>query len=186
MSNKIDTINQIEKLITDALSSTDFKILKLAVEEMLSNAKDEFIITGYKKMLKAFDKSVIYWDADETPWYISHEYFGKNVLGMTTFQYRIAHYQFVLSEVERLMSNIAVEFAEDKTIICLLNITQKRFENILGDGINFKGKNNNDSYYETNKNEYEFMRQVHCEFVKEDCNLIREIFYDIQRANVTN
>jgi hypothetical protein len=77
------------------------------------------------------------------------------------------------------MSDIAANIAEDKTLICLLNITQKRFDNILGNGINFKGKNNNDSYYETHKNEYEFMRQVHCEFVKEDCAMLREIFEEL-------
>jgi hypothetical protein len=180
LSNKIDTINQIEKLITDALSSTDFQILKITVEEMLSNTKDEFIATGYKKMLKAFSKNVAYWDSDETPWFISFEYFGRNVLNMTTFQYRLAHYQWVLSEVEKLMSEIAAKFAENKTFICLLNITQKRFENILGDGINFKGKNNNNSYYETNKHEYDFMRQVHVQFVKEDCDLLREIVGEIE------
>ena len=123
-----------------------------------------------------FNKNVMYWDADETPWFISYEYFGKNTLGMTTFQYRIAHYQSVLSEATRLMSEIAARVAEDKTLMCFLNIAQKRFDNILGNGINFKGKSNDDSYYEFNKKEYEFMRQVHTMFVREDCEILREMF----------
>ena len=50
---------------------------------------------------------------------------------------------------------------------------------MLGEGINFKGLQNNDSYYESHKTDYATVVEVHKEFVRRDCQLLRELFEEL-------
>ena len=174
----IEAINKIETLIIDALSKTDNEILKIAIEKILAETNQKKVSASLKTILKTFEKR--WWDFDETPRYLSFIQFGKNVFDMTDFEYRIIYYQNILDEVKEIISkDIFPNILKNKLVVFVVGKILMRFENILGNGINFRGKRNDDLYYEEHINDYSLISEVNKELIKRDCEFLRELFTEV-------
>jgi hypothetical protein len=174
----IDAVNKIEETILDGLSKTDRAILKIYVEQQLTLATNKEVQDGLKKILKTFSKG--FWDFEDTPHCMSVEIFGKDMFALTPFQYRVAFLQDVVDKVKEIFDwEIYPNLPENKILLFMVERIFHGFENILGSGINFKGLPNNDSYYEEHVKEYKSIVELHKEFVKENCLLLRDLFAEI-------
>lgn len=178
MQITIEAINKVETLIVDALSKTDKEILELTIEEILLETKKKEVSDYLKKILKTFKKQ--WWNFDETPWYLSFIYFGKNIFDMSNFQYRLVYYQGILEEVKKIISeDVFPSILKDKLTVFIVSKILMRFEDILGNGVNFRGKRNDDLYYEERFNDYSLVSEVNKELIKRDCEFLRELFAEM-------
>lgn len=178
MQTAIEAINKIETLIVDALSKNNNEILKITVEKILAETNQKKVFAGLKAILKTFDKQHL--DYDETPRYLSYIYFGKNIFDMTDFEYRVIYYQNVLESVKKIVTeDVFPNILKNKLIVFIVGKILMRFENVLGNGINFRGKRNDDLYYEEHLNDYFLVSEVNKELVKRDCEFLRELFIEV-------
>lgn len=178
MQELINTVNKIEKIILDALSSSDREILALYVSQQVKLSTNEKVKDGLNKILKQI--KVGWTNYDESPQALSVKYFEKNIFTLTPFQNRIAYHFETWQKIDNIFQDEIVRIVpKDKYILFLVIHTRNGFCDILWKGINFLGRPNDDSYYENHAREYELIQKTHSEFVKRDCQLLRELFEEL-------
>ena len=179
MQELVDTVNKIEKIVLDSLSSSDREILALYVSQQLELATNEKVRDGLTELFHRIKSG--WTDFEESPACISVKHFSKNIFTLTPFQYRVAFLCETYDNVKNIFyKEIYPNVSQDKTLLFLVAKIVNSFRDMLGEGINFKGLPNNDSYYETHKRDYEIVVEVHKEITKRDCALLREIFEELQ------
>jgi hypothetical protein len=175
----VNLVNKVEDIILNALSCSDRDILAEYVSQQLKLATNKIVQDGLKEMFHTIQKG--WTDYGQSPQCISVKHFEKNILTLTPFQYRVAFFCEASDKVKDIFNKIYdnPKVIDNGTIIFLVKRISNGFYDMLGEGINFKGLPNNDSYYESHKKDYEFIIEIHKEFVRRDCNLLREIFGEI-------
>jgi hypothetical protein len=175
----VNAVNKVEDIILIALSCSDRDILADYVSEQLSLATNKMVQDGLEKILKQIKKG--WTDIEDSPYALSVQYFGKNIFTLTPFQNRVAHLQETADQVKIIFDSIydCPKVSDNGTLIFLVKRISNGFYDMLGEGINFKGLQNNDSYYESHKTDYATVVEVHKEFVRRDCQLLRELFEEI-------
>jgi hypothetical protein len=174
----IDTINNIETIILKCLSFSDRDILGIYVSKQLQEATNEKVKDGLSKILKSINKG--WTDFEHSPQCLSVKYFEKNIFTLTSFQYRVAFHFETWQEIANIFQDkIYPNIPNDKYLLFLVKKIENNFCDILWRGINFQGHSNDDSYYETHKREYENLIDIHKEFVKRDCELLRDLFLEL-------
>ena len=179
MQQLIDFVNKIEDLILKSLSATDREILSEYVSQQLKLATNKMVQDGLEKILKQVNKG--WTDFEHSPQCLSVKYFEKNIFTLTPFQYRVAFLQETADKVRDIFTNAFYSRGTyfDEVTTFIIDRTLLGFQDILVAGINFMGKPSDDIYYESRKKEYEFVTEVHKEFVKRDCGLLRALFKEI-------
>ena len=174
----IETVNKVEDLILKSLSVTDREILLDYVSQQLELATNKMVQDGLEDIVKHMKKG--WMDYEESPQALSVKHFEKNIFTLTSFQYRLAYLCETFDKVKDIFDWVIYpNLPEDKTLLLLVGKVMNSFRDMLGEGINFKGLPNNDSYYESHKRDYEIVVEVHKEFVKRDCQLLRELFEEL-------
>jgi hypothetical protein len=177
-------VSKVEDLILKSLSATDREILLDYVSQQLELATNKIVQDGLKDIVKHIKQG--WTDIEDSPYALSVKYFEKNIFTFTPFQNRVAYLCEVFDKVKNIFDWEIYPFlfaappaAEDKTLLTLVGKVLNSFRDMLGEGINFKGLPNNDSYYESHKRDYEIVVEVHKEFVRRDCQLLRELFEEL-------
>jgi len=175
----VDAVNKAEDLILKSISATDREILLGYVSQQLSLATNKMVQDGLTDIVKHIKRG--WTDYDECPQALSVKHFEKNIFTLTSFQYRLAYLCETSDKVKDIFNKIYdnPKVTDSGTIIFLIKRISNGFYDMLGEGINFKGLPNNDSYYESHKRDYENVVEVHKEFVRRDCQLLRELFEEL-------
>ena len=184
MNELVNSVNKVEEIILKSLSATDREILSKYVSQQLELATNKIVQDGLKDIVKHIERG--WTDIEDSPYALSVKHFGKNIFTLTPFQHRVAYLCETFDKVKNVFDWEIYPFLlsappllEDKTLLTLVGKVLNSFRDMLGEGINFKGLPNNDSYYESHKKDYSIVVEVHKEFVKRDCQLLRELFDDI-------
>jgi hypothetical protein len=174
----VDAINKVEEKILKSLSATDREILGIYVAQQIELATNEKVISGLTDILRQIKRG--WTDIENSPYALSVKHFEKNIFTLTPFQYKVAFFCETFGEVKNIFDWVIYpNLPEDKTLLLLVGKVLNGFRDMLGEGINFKGLPNNDSYYESHKRDYEIVVEVHKEFVKRDAQLLRELFEEL-------
>jgi hypothetical protein len=175
----VNSVNKVEELILKSLSATDREILSDYVSQQLALATNKIVQDGLEKILKQIKKG--WTDIEDTPYALSVKYFEKNIFTLTPFQNRVAHLQETADQIKIIFDSIynCPKVSDSGTLIFLVRRISTGFYDMLGEGINFKGLPNNDSYYESHKTDYAIVVEVHKEFVRRDCQLLRELLEEL-------
>ena len=162
-----------------SLSATDREILSVYVSGQLKLATNKMVQDGLEKILKQVNKG--WTDFEHSPQCLSVKYFEKNIFTLTPFQYRVAFLQETADKVRDIFTRAFYngEVSFDKITLFIIDRMLLGFQDMLVCGINFMGKSNDDIYYESHKLEHEVVTKVHMEFVKRDCQLLRDLFEKI-------
>ena len=178
MQELVNSVNKVEKIVLGALSSSDRDILAAYVSEQVALSTNEKVKDGLTKILKQIKMG--WTNYDESPQALSVKYFEKNIFTLTSFQYRVAFLQETADKVRKIFTDSFYSVISfDKTTLFIIDRTLLGFQDILVCGMNFMGKYNDDSYYESHTKEHEVVQKVHAEFVKRDCRLLRELFEEL-------
>ena len=184
MRELVDSVNKIEAIILKSLSATDREILLDYVSQQLELATNKIVQDGLKDIVKHIERG--WTDIEDSPYALSVKHFERNIFTLTPFQNRLAYLCETFDKVKNIFDWEIYPFlfaappaAEDKTLLTLVGKVMNSFRDMLGEGINFKGLPNNDSYYEIHKMDYAIVVEVHKEFVKRDCELLRELFEEL-------
>ena len=184
MQELVNAVNKAEAIILKSLSATDREILLDYVSQQLELATNKIVQDGLKDIVKHIERG--WTDIEDSPYALSVKHFERNIFTLTSFQYRLAYLCETFDKIKNVFDWEIYPFlfsapssSEDKTLLTLVGKILNSFRDMLGEGINFKGLPNNDSYYESHKTDYATVVEVHKEFVKRDCQLLRELFEEL-------